>query len=152
MEEIKSIVFRVCVALIISEIIYYITPKDKLTDSIYALIYTLIIISSVLSVSFSDYEYVFETTNPYSDEIDEYIYEYYLIETENELKEIILESLDVLFIEVEDINMHIDVSDDTVTVKSINVVLKYKSDVDNAVVLLEQVFQNQIPLEVSGEI
>lgn len=152
MEEIKSVIFRMCVALVVSEIIYYITPKDKLTDSVYALIYTLIIVSAVLSFSFSDYEFVFEDTNPYSDEIDEYVYQYYLIETENELKEIILESLDVLFIEVQDITTYIDVADDTVTVVSINVTLKYKSDVANAQAILSEVFENQIPLEVSGEI
>ncbi|MFI3325340.1 MAG: hypothetical protein R3Y35_04105 [Clostridia bacterium] len=152
MEEIKSVLFRACVAMIISEIIYYITPKEKLTDCVYALVYTLVIVGSVLSISFSDYEFVFEETNPYSDEIDEFIYEYYLIETENELKSIIIEALDVLHIETEEITTIIDVSDDTVTVVSINVMLSYKSDIDNAIAILDEVFNGQIPLEVSGEI
>ncbi len=151
MDDIREVLIASCSALIIGEIIYYLTPKDKIVNVIYGVLYTLIIIATVRTIADIVLNLDIGLENSYSDDIDEYINEYYKIETEEVLKDIITESLDVLHIECSDIETIIDVHEDTVTVISIKVILEYKSDIDNAKVMLDSVFNGTIPLEVEGE-
>lgn len=153
MEEIKEIVFTACCSFIVGEIIYYLTPKDKIINCIYALLYTVIIIYVIASISGVELEFLDNITveNKYQDEIDEQISQYYTLETEKEMQAIIYEALDVLMIDYESIDIILSASDESITIYSINVILTYKSDVDNAKIVLNKLFENEIPLEVTGE-
>lgn len=152
-EEIKNIVYIACVTLIVTEIIYYLTPKDKVIDCIYSLLYTVVLSFLVLSAvnmnwDFSQYS---ELDNPYQDEIDEQINQYYKLETEKEMQELVEDALSILNITCENTETIISVTDEDVIIHSIKITLSYESDIDNAKVILKEIFGTEIPLEVVGE-
>ena len=149
MDEFKNIILTASISLIIGELIYYITPKDKLIDNIYALIYTVIIVTAVFSftgfnIQIDDYL----GDNKYQDEIDNQISQYYAFETEKELKKMIIEVLDTVHIKVEDIITKIAYQDQKINIHSITIYLKDKSDLSNAKIIVEKVFGNEINMEI----
>ncbi len=153
MEEIKSVMFAACSSLIIGEIIYYLTPKDKVVKSIYALLYTVIIVSSVLSLINIEWNFegFYSENSFYQDEIDEQISSYYTLNTEKELVEMIEDSLGTVHITCESIDVAVIVDEESVSIEKINVVLTHSSDVKNAVVILNSIFGDVIPMEVTSE-
>lgn len=153
MENVKNIVLTATTSLVISEIIYFLTPKDKLINCIYALIYTVTITFALVSIInidwdvslYSDYE------NEYQAEIDEAIYQFYKLETESEMKLLVEDALAVLNIPVSQVETIIDVGEEDITINSIKIILVYKEDIENAKIILYELFQNQVPMEVISE-
>ncbi|MFI3206849.1 MAG: hypothetical protein R3Y33_06345 [Clostridia bacterium] len=151
MDEIKEIVFTACTSLIVGEIIYYLCPKDKLINSVYALFYTVVIMSAVLGFSSFDFDLEnYDIDNRYQEEIDEKIAEYYIFETENEMKNMIEELLSTVNIDVRYITIKIEKVDDYIEINSIEVNLVNKSDIQNATAIINKVFTDVIPVEVTS--
>ncbi len=152
MNEIKSILLTAIITLISGEILYYITPKNKINDYIYALLYTVMVLSVLLSYNFSDFGLEFEDTSPYSEEVDEIINQIYLLEGEKELENRVIEALSIINIECVGIDAIIKINDsDEIMIEKVEVRLKYRSDIDRAEILLNELFEGLIPLEIFGE-
>ncbi len=151
MEEIKNIVLGLCTALVIGEIIYLITPKNKVSDCVYALIYSVIIINSVFTLIGADFNLDFEDSQFSIDEMNEDINDYYIRETENEMIRIVYGYLDAIGVQYVEATPIVSIVEDSVIVSTIKVQLLYKSDIANAKTVLEHAFNEQIPVEVTGE-
>ncbi len=153
MQEIRELVFIACVSFVVAEIIYFVTPKDKVYDSIYALLYTVIILMSVTAMSGIDLDFgeIIPEVNSYQDEIDSQINEYYKLESEKEFASLVEEALQVVHINCEEISPKISVNENNITIHSIKIVLEHKQDIDNAKIILNEFFGDEIPLEVTSE-
>lgn len=153
MEEIKTIVLTACSALILGEIIYFLTPSDKLVDCIYALVYTTVIVCSILSLTKTDFDFSLQfDAEPYKEEVDSYIQEVYLLETEEDLKKTIRDALDVVHIECSSIELLLSMDDeDVLSVDTLEVTLKYKSDIKNAETILTELFGGGIPFHIKAD-
>lgn len=152
MYEIKEITLNVCISLLIGEIIYFLTPKDKIIDCVYSLIFTLIISLSIFSFVNLDYSsLVFDVDNEYQNEIDTAINDYYKLSTEIELKSMIIEALEIVNIDVSNIETIISVYDTEIIIEKIQIELKYKYDIENANTIINALFDGTIPMEVICE-
>lgn len=152
MDSIKEITLNACISLLIGEIVYFLTPKDKIIDCVYSLMYTVVIALSIFSISNLEYNnFIFDLDSEYQEEIDSVINEYYMLSTESELKSMIVDALEVVNIEVNDIETIISVEDDEIIIHKIDITLKYKNDIDNAETIIQAVFGGIIPMEVIGE-
>ncbi|MEG1426232.1 MAG: hypothetical protein RSC76_00945 [Oscillospiraceae bacterium] len=153
MDEMKTIILTACTALIIGEILYFLTPKDKVTDCIYALLYTVAIVTATLLFTktddlFSD----FNAPSGCQEEIDAEVSRLYLVKTEEALKKEITEALDTVHITVKNVDflMRVD-NENTLHIDELTVSLAYKSDISNTKIILENLFQNEVSMEVTGE-
>ncbi len=152
LDEISGMLFTACSSLILGEIIYYLSPKDKLIDCIYALLYTLIIIITVLGFGGVEWDLgEFVIDNSYQQEIDKKIGDYYALETEKELIELVEDALGVVHIPCKEISLEVENNGDSIDIKSIKVILVHKSDIDNAKVILRELFSDILPVEVTSE-
>lgn len=152
MEPVKEIVFTACVSLIAIELLYFLTPKERITDCVYALLYTVVLVSGILSLVKSDFALDFQVdTGAYREEVDSYIQDYYLVETEQELKKTIAQALDTVHIGVKSVDLILIIDEEEVlNVDSISVMLGYRSDIERAAVILEQLFGGGIPIDIQG--
>ncbi len=153
MEEINNIILTATITLMSGEILYYITPKSKINDYIYALLYTVLIFSAVFSFEFEEIKFDFGEDSKYKEEIDEFINEMYLLSGEEELKKVISEALSIVNIECVGVDAILSINEnDEIAVEKMEVKIKYNFDVTRAKIIIDEIFKGLIPFEISGEL
>ncbi len=153
MEQINSIIFTATITLMSGEILYYITPKNKINEYIYALLYTVLIISAILSFDTDSLQFTFNEQSKYQEEIDEFINEMYLLSGEEELAKVIQEALAIVNIECTSVDAILSINEnDEILIEEMEVKIKYIYDVPRAKIIIDEIFKGLIPFEVSGEL
>lgn len=144
----KEIVFTACSSFVAIELIYFISPDEKILKCVYALVYALIIVSTILTFSAyvqNDFSLDFSQSDFSTGEDN-----LYLNEAQLKLNSDIKGALTAAGVETADIEVLLNMDDEkNVTVEKLSVKTLYSADVGRAKIIVDKLFSGMADIEVS---